>query len=147
MYNKILLPTDGSKPALKATKHAIWTAIQSNAEIIALHVIDMSSFAGLPTRESKKSIKELLVNEGKQAFDEIVDLSIECREEYDKEIKISFVTKEGHPIDIILKLVEDEDVDLVVMGTSGKHGMDRFLLGSVAENVVRSSKSPVLVIR
>jgi len=147
MYNKILLPTDGSKPALKAAKHAMWTAGQSDAEIIALHVIDMSSFAGLPTRESEKNIKEMLVNEGKKAFDEIVDMSVKCRQDSGKEIKIAFVTREGSPIDTILKVIEDQGVDLVVMGTSGKHGMERFLLGSVAENVVRSSKSPVLVVR
>ncbi len=147
MYNKILLPTDGSKPALKATEHAMWTAGQSDAEIIALHVIDITPFTGLPTEESVKSVKEMLVNEGKKAFNEIFDMSLKYRQETGKELKISFVTREGHPADTILKVIEDQDFDLVVMGTSGKHGMDRFLLGSVAENVVRSSKSPVLVVR
>lgn len=147
MYKKILLPTDGSKPALKAAKHAMWTAAQSDAEIIALHVIDMSAFTGLPSKDSIKSVKEMLVKEGKKAFEEVVNMSIRCRQEYDKEIKISFITKEGHPADTILKTIDAEDADLVVMGTSGKHGMDRFLLGSVAENVVRNSNTPVLVIR
>jgi nucleotide-binding universal stress UspA family protein len=146
MYNKILLATDGSKPALKAAKHAMWTAGQSNAEIIALHVIDMSLYGGL-TAESKRNVKEMLVKEGKKAFEEIVDMSIKCRQKYDKEIKMTFVTKEGHPADTIIKTVEDEGVDLVVVGTSGKHGFDRFLLGSIAGNVARFSPSPVLVIR
>lgn len=147
MYKKILLPTDGSKSALKAAENAMWTAAQSGAEIIALHVIDMSLFAGLPTEGSIKGVKEMLINEGKKAFEEIVDMSIKCREKQGKDIKIAFVTREGHPADTILKVVEDQGVDLVIMGTSGKHGMNRFLLGSVAENVVRSSKSPVLVVR
>lgn len=147
MYKKILLPTDGSKQANKAAKHAIWTAGQSNAEIIALHVLDMSAFTGLPTDEAIKSVKETLIREGKKAFEEIVDLSIKCKQKYDREIKLTFVTKEGHPADTIIKTVEEQGVDLVVMGTSGKHGLNRFLLGSVAENVVRSGPSPVLVVR
>jgi len=147
MYNKILLPTDGSKQANKAAKHAIWTAGQSNAEVIALHVLDMSAFTGLPTDEAIKSVKETLIREGMKAFKEIVDLSIKCKQKYNKEIKLTFVTKEGHPADAIIKTVEEQGADLVVMGTSGKHGLNRFLLGSVAENVVRSGPVPVLVVR
>ncbi|MDI6723908.1 MAG: universal stress protein [Methanobacterium sp.] len=72
----------------------------------------------------------------------MVDLSIKCKQKYNKEIKLTFVTKEGHPADAIIKTVEEQGADPVVMGTSGKHGLNRFLLGSVAENVVRSG--PVL---
>jgi len=147
LYKKILVPTDGSKPALKAARHAMWTAGQSEAEIITLHVIDMTAFTGLPTEETVNNVKKMLENEGKKAFEEIVEMSVRYRQEYNKEIKITFVTKEGNPADTILKTVEEEGVDLVVMGTSGRHGLDRFLLGSAAENVVRSSKSPVLVVR
>jgi nucleotide-binding universal stress UspA family protein len=147
MYKKILLPTDGSEPALKAGKHAMWIAGQSNAEIIALHVIDMSTFSGLPTKEAKKRVKEMLIKEGKKSFDEVVDLSIRCKQKYNRKLKMTFVTKEGHPADEILKTIEEEGVDLVVMGTAGKHGINRFLLGSVAQNVVRSGSCPVLVVR
>ena len=57
---------------------------------------------------------------------------------------MTFETKEGHPADEILKTIEEEGVDLVVMGTAGKTGINRFLLGSVAQNVVRSGSCPVL---
>jgi nucleotide-binding universal stress UspA family protein len=147
MYKKILLPTDGSEPALKAGEHAMWIAGQSNAEMVALHVIDMSIFSGLPTKEARKSVKEMLIKQGKKAFDEVVVLSIKCKQKYDKEVKMTFVTKEGHPADEILKTIEEQGVDLVVMGTAGKHGLNRFLLGSVAQNVVRSGPCPVLVVR
>jgi nucleotide-binding universal stress UspA family protein len=63
-----------------------------------------------------------------------------------KDIKLIKEIKEGSPADIILKTVEDEGVDLIVMGTSGKHGLDRFLLGSVTEKVVRSANCPVLAV-
>lgn len=57
MYEKILLPSGGSKPALRATEHAMWTALQSNAELIILHVIDMSLFPRLPAEDSIKMVK------------------------------------------------------------------------------------------
>ena len=61
-------------------------------------------------------------------------------------IKIETLTMEGNAADVILKISEEKDVDLVVMASSGKHMIDRFLLGSVTEKTVRHSKVPVLVI-
>jgi nucleotide-binding universal stress UspA family protein len=54
---------------------------------------------------------------------------------------------EGHPADEIIKYSEKNSISLIVMGTLGKSGLDRFLLGSVAEKVVRNSKIPILVVR
>jgi len=54
---------------------------------------------------------------------------------------------EGQPAKEILKLAEGESVDLIVMGTLGKSGIEKFLLGSVADKVIRGSKIPVLVVR
>jgi nucleotide-binding universal stress UspA family protein len=62
------------------------------------------------------------------------------------DLKVTLKTEEGSPADAILKTIEKENIDLVVMGTSGKHGLDRFLLGSVTEKVVRSAKIPVLAV-
>jgi nucleotide-binding universal stress UspA family protein len=142
MYNKILLPTDGSIHAEKAAEHAIWIASQSGAEIIVLDVIETSSLVGLPAEDLIVRIKEMLEEEAKRSLDRISEMI----QEDEPEIKITLVSKEGSPADVVLKTIEDEDVDLVVMGTSGKHGLDRFLLGSVTEKVVRSAKCPVLAV-
>ena len=64
----------------------------------------------------------------------------------DGDIKVTLITEEGSPADAILKTIDKEHIDLVVMGTSGKHGLDTFLLGSVTEKVVRSAKCPVLAV-
>jgi len=56
------------------------------------------------------------------------------------------VLEEGHPSSAIIEFAENNNVDLVVLGTLGKTGLDRFLLGSVAEKVVRGSKVPVMVV-
>ncbi len=147
MYKKILVPTDGSEASHKAAKHALWLASMSGAEILALYVIDTSLFTGLPTEDAITRVKEMLKDEGRKSFDAIIDISIECKEKLNAEIKLTFMTKEGRPSRTIRSTIDKEGVDLVVMGTSGKHGMDRFLLGSVAENVVRTASCPVFVVR
>ncbi|KAF5062253.1 TRAP-T-associated universal stress protein TeaD [anaerobic digester metagenome] len=147
MYHKILLPTDGSKFAEKAAEHAIWIASKSNAEIIVLNVIETSSLVGLPAEDLIVRIKEMLKEEGRRSLERISEMVTEEEKEHNiEDIKITLKTEEGSPSDAILKTVEKEDVDLVVMGTSGKHGLDRFLLGSVTEKVVRSAKCPVLAV-
>ncbi|MGC9517198.1 MAG: universal stress protein [Methanomicrobiales archaeon] len=148
MYKKILLPTDGSKYADKAAQHAMWIASKSGAEIIVLTVLETSSLAGLPAEDLIVKIKEMLKEEGKRSLEKISNVlsEEESHEKSDKDVKITLETKEGAPADEILKIIKEEGVDLVIMGTSGKHGLDRFLLGSVAEKVVRSSECPVMVI-
>lgn len=145
MYKKILLPTDGSEFANKAAEHAIWIAKASGAEIIALNVIETSSLVGLPAEDLIVRIKEMLKEEGRLALEHIFEMANK-KEPKEGELKVTLQTKEGSPADVILKTIEKEDIDLVVMGTSGKHGLDRFLLGSVTEKVVRSAKCPVLAV-
>jgi nucleotide-binding universal stress UspA family protein len=88
-----------------------------------------------------ESMYELLKQEG--------DLAIKYVEEKAQAqgLKIEGNLIEGHPADEIIKYSEKNSVSLIVMGTLGKSGLDRFLLGSVAEKVVRNSKIPVLVVR
>jgi nucleotide-binding universal stress UspA family protein len=148
MYNKILLPTDGSKYAEKAAMHAIWLASKSDAEIIALNVVDTSSLVGLPAEDLTVRVTEILKQEAIKSLDKIENLIEEFKKEENLTTDIKLITeiKDGSPADVILKTVEEEDVDLIVMGTSGKHGIDRFLLGSVTEKVVRSANCPVLAV-
>jgi len=148
MYKKILLPTDGSEHANKAAKQAIWIASTSGAELIALNVIETSSLVGLPAEDLIVRIKEMLKEEGRKSLEKIADIlkETEIQGECQKEVKLTTNTEEGSPSDVIIKTVKEEDIDLIVMGTSGKHGLDRFLLGSVTENVVRSAPCPVLVV-
>jgi len=148
MYNKILLPTDGSKYAEKAAMHAIWIASKSGAEIIALNVVDTSSLVGLPAEDLTVRVTEILKQEAIKSLDNIENLIDEFKKEENvtDDIKLIKESKDGSPADVILKMVEGENIDLIVMGTSGKHGIDRFLLGSVTEKVVRSANCPVLAV-
>ena len=62
-------------------------------------------------------------------------------------VEVREVLQEGHPSSEIINFAENNTADLIVMGTLGKTGLDRFLMGSIAEKVVRGSKVPVMVVR
>ena len=148
MYKKILLPTDGSSNAEMAAEHAFILGSRSGAEIIVLNVIETPRFTGLRSADKDELMKNLK-EEGQKSFDRIKNMLAERESEgkCEKDINLDFEFKEGDPADIIFKTINEEDIDLVVMGTSGKRGLNRFLLGSVAENTMRSAKVPVLVVR
>lgn len=151
MYDKILLPTDGSENSKRANKHALWIAEKSNAEIIVLYVVDAHfpnieaslPFSALPApnEEYYKVIREegnRIIAEFKQELENGL-----CK---GKHVNLKTKIKEGKPYFEILEFIEEENIDLVVMGASGRHGLDRFVLGSVAERVLRGSKKPVLIV-
>lgn len=144
IIDKILIPTNGSEYANKAVKHALWFASASGAEIIALNVIDTSSLVALPEERIRVQTLKLLKEEGNKALVKISDL-LETEGDNQK-IKLTTLIKEGSPTDVIVKTVEEESVGLITIGTSGKQGINRFVLGSLAENVVRAVSCPVLVV-
>ncbi|MGC9517938.1 MAG: universal stress protein [Methanomicrobiales archaeon] len=149
MYKKILLPTDGSEYAQRAGEHAIWLANQSMADIIVLNVIETAYLQALPEDQLITVLDQGLRAESKRAVEDFEKIIMDrkcdgtCRES----MNVKTVIKEGHPVDMILETVDEEKIDLIIMGTAGKHGLDRLLLGSVTEKVVRTSKCPVLVVK
>lgn len=141
MYKKILLPTDGSKFAEKAEKHALFLAEVSGAEIIALSVIETSFSIGLPSDDTVFQINQMLKKETENNLEKVEKM----KDDSDSDVKITLKVDEGSPADVILDTIEKEDIDLVVMGSSGKSGFDRFIMGSVAEKVVKTAQCSVLV--
>jgi nucleotide-binding universal stress UspA family protein len=148
MYKKILLPTDGSKYAEKAGEHAIWIADKSIAEIVVLNVIDFPYLKSIPQDDLQKELEQSLSNEGNEAVNKFArNLETSQCEGYCKNVALKTQIKEGKPADVILETIDQENIDLVVMGASGKQGLNRFILGSVSERVTRSAKCPVLVVK
>jgi nucleotide-binding universal stress UspA family protein len=152
MYKKILLTTDGSENAERAGKHALWIANTDDADIVILNVFELysPSMAVLPLSTlpgSNEDLYEPLKDEGEKIAEgfRLKLESINAAEDF-KDIKISTLVKEGKAYHEILQTIDDEDIDLVVMGASGRHGLDRITLGSVTERVVRESAVPVMVI-
>ena len=145
MYKKILLPTDGSKNSEKAIEHAYTIAKYENAEIIILNVVDSVYLTGLP-EEDLITKSEIILEEESHRVTKRVEEIIEGLESEENEVKLTPKTIEGNAADEILKVSESEDIDLIVIASSGKHMLDRFLLGSVTEKTVRHTKIPTLVI-
>lgn len=140
LYRNILVPTDGSETAQRAVKHGIGLAEALGARVYGIYVIDISAFATLPTEMVWENLKNLLSDESEKA--------LKFAEEKAEERGIIFegVVKEGVPAEEIVNTAQEKNVDLIVMGTSGRTGLDKFLLGSVAEKVVRTSYCPVLIV-
>ncbi|WP_455645476.1 universal stress protein [Methanosphaera sp.] len=142
MYKRILLPTDGSKNSEKAIKHACNLASKEGAEIVIIYAVDSKHLTSLP-EDALDDDTEFVFEE----HDDVVTKHVEeLVKEIDENIKVSIIIAEGDPANAILKVSEKEDMDIVVIASSGKHILDRFLLGSVTSKTIKYSTIPVLVI-
>jgi nucleotide-binding universal stress UspA family protein len=143
IYRKIMIATDGSEPVRRAVETAIEIAKISGAKLYAVYVI---AYGGLliPYPNDlgwEKAALEYFRTEGKEAT-AYVENSAKA-----ENVEVESLILEGSPVNEIVDFAEKNDIDLIVMGTLGRTGIQRFLLGSVAENVVRHSKKAVLVVR
>ena len=139
MYKKILVPTDGSEFAKKAEKHALFLSKVSGAEIVAVSVTENNFVNGLPLDDEIYQLNQILKERSEENLKEFDELN-------EDDVKITHVIREGSPARVILEVAQEEDIDLIVMGSSGKSGFDRFIMGSVADKVVNSAKCAVLVV-
>ena len=140
MYERILLATDGSDAAQPAIEHAIDLAAFCDATLSALYVVDASAAAAVPEAQAF-TITDLLEDAGDQALDVVQALAEE------RDVTIDPHVRHGRAHREILTAADELDADLIVLGTHGRSGIDRVLLGSVAARVVRQSEIPVLIKR
>ncbi|WP_396612969.1 universal stress protein [Haloferax sp. S1W] len=141
MYNHILFPTDGSDCADEALGHAIEHAQQYDATIHALYVADVRDVGHAAPAISGDRIRQALLDSGNEVLERVASKARESG------VTVETTVSEGTPASVILDHADHDDIDLVVMGTHGRSGLDRYLLGSVAERVVRGSSVPVLTVR
>ena len=140
MYDRILLPTDGSEGTDRAVEEAIGLATETGAELHVLFVVDAESVPYAPEMTDER-LEAQLRRIGEEAIESI-------RERAETEgLTVRGAIENGTPHREVLSYVDREDVDLVVMGTHGRSGLDKYLLGSVTERVVRSADVPVLTVR
>jgi nucleotide-binding universal stress UspA family protein len=147
MFKKILLPTDGSEASERAGQYAISTANSDGADIIILNVIDTNYLNSLSQNDLREKLDEELREAGKKSVEKFKKKIEEepCAGNC-KNIKMITMIKHGQPADVILKTASQEGVDKIVIGKSGKQGLERFLLGSTTERVVRGTKVPVTIV-
>ena len=140
MFKKILCPVDFSDTSMNAANNAINFSMEIKAEITFIHIIDIQALQNIGDL-SGGGINDinLLIEEEKPVLSKLKD---ECDK---KGIKVKTVLTHGEPVSVILETIKEEGHDLIIMGTHGKTGLTRLVLGSIAENVVRKSNIPVLL--
>ena len=140
-YETILVPTDGSPHADRATHHALSLASAFDATVHALSVVDIAALAGPYDWSTPPESFIDRYREQAEEHIEHVEHQWAHPDQYHGEVR------DGTPSSVILEYVAEEDVDLVAMGTHGRTGLARFVLGSVTEHVLRASPVPTLATR
>jgi len=141
MYKKILVPLDGSPLAEEVLPHAEALAKSEGAEIILLRVAVTPArylFAHNPAEGN--NIIKMIEKEAKDY------MKAEVTKLQNEGIKVTGVTRDGAAPDTILEVAEETNADVIAMSTHGRSGVQRWLMGSVAEKVVHHSHIPVMLI-
>ncbi|MGB8312675.1 MAG: universal stress protein [Halobacteriota archaeon] len=143
-YKNILIATDGSKIMDEVYEHAIYVAKLLDAKTHIVNVIDVSSFAAVPIDGTWDRIFKIMLFEGDKITQDAKRL---FATRGINESKVGVTVLQGRPSDEINKYADTHNVDLIIIGTPVRTGLDRLLIGSVADKVIRMSKVPVLVVR
>jgi nucleotide-binding universal stress UspA family protein len=146
MYRRILVPVDGSTTSKLGLRHALGLARDQHARIRVLNVVDELSLVpmmdGYPADIT--AVLESMREAGKKAVEEGSALAAKA----DVRADTAVVESRGHSVsDVILDDARKNRADLIVMGTHGRRGFNRLLLGSDAERVLREAPVPVLLVR
>lgn len=139
MYDRVLLPTDGSEAAEAAAEHAYSHAEQYDAELHLLHVIPESEKTSIIGHGSKRL--DTLEARGNDAITPLVDDATA------RDLSVTSAIEVGTPYREILAYADEQDIDLIVMSTRGRSGVGRFVMGSVTERVIRVGETPVVAVQ
>ncbi|WP_049996153.1 universal stress protein [Halococcus sediminicola] len=139
-YGDVLIPTDGSDAASIAIGHGIEIAKRAGARIHAVNIVDVGAITLTPGSSAPTELVERFEAEGERATEEIVDRAT------DAGLDVTTSVQEGVPASDLLDYANEHEVDLVTMGTTGRTGLNRYLLGSTAERVIRHAEMPVLAV-
>jgi nucleotide-binding universal stress UspA family protein len=140
-YERVLLPTDGSAATEAAIEEAGRVATLSEATVHVLSVADSRNRFESPTAGLAPEAWE------RAEHDRAETAVAEAVEALPDDVTTESAVREGTPATAILDYADDADVDVIVMGTHGRTGLDHYLVGSVTERVVRKSPVPVLTVR
>lgn len=133
---KLLVPHDFSDAAHHALEYAVQLASKLGACVVVVHAWQLSAYAS-PSSDLAKGMERDLSR----------DLTAAVKKGAMPGVKIEKQLRLGVPYVEIVEAAKDLGADMIVMGTTGKTGLEHFLLGSVAERIVRTATCPVLTIR
>jgi nucleotide-binding universal stress UspA family protein len=142
MFKKIVYPIDFSEFTDEILKYAVNITKKFNAELHLIHIIPnlnyFTPYESFLTPENLVAIEKNIEKEVEKDFEKVTK---------DIDMPLKKIVKTGATFVEIIDYIKEEDIDLVVMGTHGRSGIEHILIGSVAEKVVRKSPCPVLTIR
>jgi len=131
MFEKILVPTDGSEYADRAVEVALGLARELGTRVVALHVLDEKLILPL----------EVLEEEGRHILEEV------RRRGEEIEVPVDEIILFGNPRQDMAKIATKSGADLMIIGTHGRTGVEKLLLGSVAENALKTVEVPVMLVK
>lgn len=137
MFETVVIATDGSESVERAVDVALDLARRFDASVHALYIVDSTEVDSSP-ETLREDLHEALETAGEDALDAVKSRS-------DREVVTA--VREGRPAAEIESYAREVDADVVATGTRGRHGEHRFLIGSVAERIVRTCPVPVLTVR
>jgi len=123
----------------RVAEHALSLAELCEATVHVLYVVDETAYASIP-KDTRERVREALEGDGESATKTIAERAIA------RGLTVTREVRWGDPAVAIIAYAVENDVDMIVMGTRGKTGFERYLLGSVAEKVVRVSPVPVVTV-
>jgi nucleotide-binding universal stress UspA family protein len=145
--NRILVPLDGSDWSFRAAKYAIKIAKMANAEIVCVHAVvslPSTAYANVHAGVLIPRYVEESKKEAQKWYDEV---NIIAKKSGVVRLSADTILDVSSVADAIISYTERNNVDLIIMGTKGRTGLKKFLLGSVASGVLSHAKCPVLVVR
>ncbi|WP_232686375.1 universal stress protein [Halobacterium zhouii] len=139
---RILVPIDGSQQSTDALEYALENF--QDDDITVINIIDPIE-AGYAGQSAVPGYSEEWFEQAKEGSQELFDEAQAAADEYG--VRLDSVSEVGRPTRTIVEYAKDNDIDQIVMGSHGRSGVSRILLGSVAESVVRRSPVPVTIVR
>lgn len=136
--NRILVPIDFSECSRKALTYALSFARQFGASIELIYVVETP-----PPIPGLMDFPQPNVSAAKAAREKLAELTLDL----DATVRISARTDLGIPHEEIIRAAEEQNIDLIILGTHGRSGLRRFFLGSTTDRVLRHAGCPVLVVR
>lgn len=144
MYDRILLSTDGGAASDRAERHAIDLAATHGATLHALYVVDedvVNAYSGDEFVDEAEGPEHGLEELGEETFVDLRDRASAA------DVAIETAMRHGRPAETIVEYADDQDVDLLVLGTKRRPNEYRALLGSVTDRVLRLTPRPVTVVK
>ncbi|HYG00695.1 MAG TPA: universal stress protein [Candidatus Saccharimonadales bacterium] len=150
-FTKILVPIDGSKNSMKAVEYGIDIAQIYGCDLIVLHVLfSQSGFAfhtetvtGTITTSSLDDLNNEARQDAERLFDEVKKISERTKIKVITEVVVTVISV----VEAILSYAEKEDIDLIVVGSKGRSGWKKLILGSIASGISTYAHCPVLIVK